>query len=72
MENGHTLHLVARQPAQSQDSSGTSAGEASGNTTHRGTVFAIAALLSLFFRVVVMAEIYVLNCKLLCAFMIWQ
>ena len=36
MENGHTLHLVARQPAQSQDQSGTSAGETNGNTSNRG------------------------------------
>lgn len=37
MENGHTLHLVARQPAQSQDSSGTSAGETNGSNSNRGT-----------------------------------
>ncbi|PON90416.1 Ubiquitin [Trema orientale] len=35
VENGHTLHLVARQPAQSQDSSGTSAGETNGNNSNR-------------------------------------
>ncbi|KAF8410339.1 hypothetical protein HHK36_002866 [Tetracentron sinense] len=35
VENGHTLHLVARQPVQSQPSSGTSIGEASGNNDNR-------------------------------------
>ncbi|XP_015884147.1 ubiquitin-like domain-containing protein CIP73 isoform X1 [Ziziphus jujuba] len=30
VENGHTLHLVARQPAESQASSGTSPGETNG------------------------------------------
>ncbi|KAF8377745.1 hypothetical protein HHK36_031130 [Tetracentron sinense] len=33
--DGHTLHLVARQPAQSQPSSGTSIGEADGNNDSR-------------------------------------
>ncbi|EXB88236.1 Large proline-rich protein BAG6 [Morus notabilis] len=35
VENGHTLHLVVRQQAQSQDSSGTSAGETTGNNGNR-------------------------------------
>ncbi|XP_039041908.1 ubiquitin-like domain-containing protein CIP73 isoform X2 [Hibiscus syriacus] len=36
VENGHTLHLVERQPAQSQPSSDASSGEADGNNSHRG------------------------------------
>ncbi|GMI90699.1 hypothetical protein like AT5G42220 [Hibiscus trionum] len=36
VENGHTLHLVERQPAQSQPSSDASSGEADGNNTNRG------------------------------------
>lgn len=36
VENGHTLHLVERQPAQSQPSSGASSGEADGNNSTRG------------------------------------
>ncbi|KAL5557776.1 hypothetical protein UlMin_033987 [Ulmus minor] len=36
VENGHTLHLVARNPVQSQDSSDTSAGETNGNNSHQG------------------------------------
>lgn len=35
VENGHSLHLVARQPAQSQDSSGSGSGETSENNSHR-------------------------------------
>lgn len=31
VESGHTLHLVARQPAETQPSSGTNSGEASSN-----------------------------------------
>ncbi|KAK8643013.1 hypothetical protein V6N13_012330 [Hibiscus sabdariffa] len=34
--NGHTLHLVERQPAQSQPSPDASSGEADGNNTNRG------------------------------------
>ncbi|KAK3231946.1 hypothetical protein Dsin_003827 [Dipteronia sinensis] len=37
LENGHTLHLVVRQPAQSQPSSDTSAGETNGTTGSRGS-----------------------------------
>ncbi|XWS25981.1 hypothetical protein CRYUN_Cryun27aG0114300 [Craigia yunnanensis] len=36
VENGHTLHLVERQPAQSQPSSDTSSGETNGNNSNRG------------------------------------
>ncbi|KAK6256961.1 hypothetical protein QUC31_000420 [Theobroma cacao] len=36
VENGHTLHLVERQPAQSQPSSDTSSGETNGNNTNQG------------------------------------
>ena len=36
MENGHTLHLVERQPAQSQPLSGTGSGETTGNNGNRG------------------------------------
>ncbi|KAE8684471.1 hypothetical protein F3Y22_tig00111129pilonHSYRG00100 [Hibiscus syriacus] len=36
VENGHTLHLVERQPAQSQPLSDASSGEADGNNSHRG------------------------------------
>lgn len=36
VENGHTLHLVERQPAQSQPSSGASSGETNGNNGGRG------------------------------------
>lgn len=36
MEDGHTLHLVARQPAQPQTSSGTPSGEANANTNGQG------------------------------------
>ncbi|KAB2083415.1 hypothetical protein ES319_A05G265300v1 [Gossypium barbadense] len=36
VENGHTLHLVERQPAQSQPSSDASSGEADGNNINRG------------------------------------
>ncbi|XP_052884276.1 uncharacterized protein LOC108452891 isoform X3 [Gossypium arboreum] len=36
VENGHTLHLVERQPAQSQPSSDASSGEADGNNSNRG------------------------------------
>ena len=36
VENGHTLHLVERQPAQSQPSSDPRTGETSGNNTNRG------------------------------------
>ncbi|KAK4854145.1 hypothetical protein QYF36_019615 [Acer negundo] len=36
LENGHTLHLVVRQPAQPQPSSDTSAGETNGTTGSRG------------------------------------
>ncbi|OMP03007.1 Ubiquitin [Corchorus capsularis] len=36
VENGHTLHLVERQPAQSQPSSDVSSGETNGNNTNRG------------------------------------
>lgn len=46
MENGHTLHLVVRQQAQSQDSSGTSAGETSGNNGNQGTDSAVIVVLA--------------------------
>ncbi|XP_044511387.1 ubiquitin-like domain-containing protein CIP73 isoform X2 [Mangifera indica] len=36
VENGHTLHLVVRQPTQSQPSSDTSSGETNGNIGNRG------------------------------------
>lgn len=36
MENGHTLHLVERQPSQAQLSSGTGSGEAVGSNGSRG------------------------------------
>ncbi|KAG8493706.1 hypothetical protein CXB51_011734 [Gossypium anomalum] len=36
VENGHTLHLVERQPAQSQPSSDASSGDADGNNSNRG------------------------------------
>ncbi|GAV56706.1 ubiquitin domain-containing protein [Cephalotus follicularis] len=36
VENGHTLHLVARQPVQSQPSSDTSSGETGGNNVNQG------------------------------------
>ncbi|KAE8717093.1 Ubiquitin-like superfamily protein, putative isoform 2 [Hibiscus syriacus] len=36
VEDGDTLHLVERQPAQSQPSSGTSSGETNGNNSNRG------------------------------------
>ncbi|XP_026397208.1 large proline-rich protein BAG6-like isoform X2 [Papaver somniferum] len=36
VEDGHTLHLVARQPAQPQTSSGTPSGEANANTNGQG------------------------------------
>ncbi|XVE56243.1 hypothetical protein DITRI_Ditri03aG0222700 [Diplodiscus trichospermus] len=36
VENGHTLHLVERQPAQSQPSSDTSSGETNGDNSSRG------------------------------------
>ncbi|KAK7828359.1 large proline-rich protein bag6 [Quercus suber] len=36
VENGHTLHLVERQPAQSQPSSGPGTGETTGNDGNRG------------------------------------
>ncbi|XP_043713392.1 ubiquitin-like domain-containing protein CIP73 [Telopea speciosissima] len=36
VEDGHTLHLVARQPAQSQPSFGTGSGEANGNSDVHG------------------------------------
>ncbi|XP_026394043.1 ubiquitin-like domain-containing protein CIP73 isoform X2 [Papaver somniferum] len=36
VEDGHTLHLVARQPAQPQTSSGTLSGEANANTNGQG------------------------------------
>ncbi|MBA0721075.1 hypothetical protein Golax_008651 [Gossypium laxum] len=36
VENGHTLHLVERQPAQSQLSADASSGEADGNNSNRG------------------------------------
>lgn len=36
MENGHTLHLVARDPTLSQPSSGQSSGETNGNNGSRG------------------------------------
>ncbi|KAL5780804.1 hypothetical protein ACOSQ2_011541 [Xanthoceras sorbifolium] len=36
LENGHTLHLVVRQPAQSQPSSDMSSGEANGTTGSQG------------------------------------
>ncbi|XP_062098620.1 ubiquitin-like domain-containing protein CIP73 isoform X2 [Humulus lupulus] len=35
VENGHTLHLVERQPAQSQNSSGTSTGETNGDNNNQ-------------------------------------
>lgn len=35
VENGHTLHLVERQPVQSQPSSGTGSGETTGNNGNR-------------------------------------
>lgn len=36
MENGHTLHLVARQPAESQASSGASSVENNASSGSRG------------------------------------
>ncbi|XP_043709477.1 ubiquitin-like domain-containing protein CIP73 isoform X1 [Telopea speciosissima] len=36
LEDGHTLHLVARQPAQSQPSPGTGSGETNGNSDIHG------------------------------------
>lgn len=36
MESGHTLHLVARQPAELQASSGTSTGETDAPNASRG------------------------------------
>ncbi|XP_058220598.1 ubiquitin-like domain-containing protein CIP73 [Rhododendron vialii] len=36
VENGHTLHLVVRQPSESQPASGTNSGETSANTGNRG------------------------------------
>lgn len=36
VENGHTLHLVERQPAPSQPSSGPGTGETAGNDGNRG------------------------------------
>lgn len=36
VENGHTLHLVERQPAPSQPSSGPATGETAGNDGNRG------------------------------------
>ncbi|KAL0016866.1 hypothetical protein SO802_003935 [Lithocarpus litseifolius] len=36
VENGHTLHLVERQPAQPQPSSGPGTGETAGNDGNRG------------------------------------
>lgn len=36
MENGHTLHLVARQPPESQASSGTSNVETNASNGTRG------------------------------------
>ncbi|KAI3994582.1 hypothetical protein MKX01_028326 [Papaver californicum] len=36
VEDGHTLHLVARQPVQPQTSSGTTSGEANANTNGQG------------------------------------
>ncbi|KAF2324752.1 hypothetical protein GH714_016635 [Hevea brasiliensis] len=36
VENGHTLHLVARQPTQSQPSTDTSSGDTNANTGNRG------------------------------------
>ncbi|KAK8580060.1 hypothetical protein V6N12_070347 [Hibiscus sabdariffa] len=40
VENGHTLHLVERQPAQSQPSSDASSGEVDGNNSNRGNAAA--------------------------------
>ncbi|KAL9448919.1 hypothetical protein AB3S75_010955 [Citrus x aurantiifolia] len=37
VENGHTLHLVVRQPAQSQPSSDASSGETNGNNVTGGS-----------------------------------
>ncbi|XWS14398.1 hypothetical protein CRYUN_Cryun35bG0005900 [Craigia yunnanensis] len=37
VENGHTLHLVERQTAQSQPSPDTSSGETNGNNSNRGS-----------------------------------
>lgn len=36
MENGHTLHLVERQPVQAQPSSGVGSGETAGSNGNRG------------------------------------
>lgn len=36
VENGHTLHLVVRQPSESQPTSGTNSGETSANSGNRG------------------------------------
>ena len=36
MDNGHTLHLVARQPSQPQSSSGTSSAETTTDAGNRG------------------------------------
>ena len=45
VENGHTLHLVERQPAQSQPSPDTSSGERNGNNSNRGIDMYIGACL---------------------------
>ena len=45
VENGHTLHLVERQPAQSQPSPDTSSGETNGNNSNRGIDMYIGACL---------------------------
>ncbi|XP_041020370.1 ubiquitin-like domain-containing protein CIP73 [Juglans microcarpa x Juglans regia] len=37
VENGHTLHLVERQPSQAQPSSGAGSGEAAGSNGSRGS-----------------------------------
>lgn len=39
MDNGHTLHLVARQPSQPQPSSGTNSGETTTDGGNRGNGF---------------------------------
>lgn len=68
MENGHSLHLVARQPAQSQDSSGSGSGETSGNNSHRGnhSVAIMAYHVTKFFgQVILVLGNY-------CFYMIWQ
>ncbi|OVA16024.1 Ubiquitin domain [Macleaya cordata] len=43
VEDGHTLHLVARQPVQSQTSTGTNSGEVNANNGNQGNDTSAAA-----------------------------